>query len=127
MSISPAEPFEDQERRPAAPARPPAGGPEGPWEPAKIKWFDKLRGFGFANVFGSADDVFIHMEVLRQSSISDLQAGEGVAVRIREGPRGRMVSEIKPWESARPGGGRSSGEAGRPLLNEDLPGGDDPE
>ncbi len=30
-----------------------------------MKWFDKAKGFGFANVFGQKADVFLHIEVLR--------------------------------------------------------------
>ena len=78
--------------------------PASPLEPARVKWFDKLRGFGFVNVFGSTEDVFIHMEVLRQSRLVDLQAGEAVAIRIRQGPRGKMVYDIQPWESGLPAG-----------------------
>ena len=37
-----------------------------PLEPARIKWFDKTKGFGFANVFGSNDDIFLHLEIMRQ-------------------------------------------------------------
>ncbi|TKA93773.1 cold shock domain-containing protein, partial [Cereibacter changlensis] len=29
----------------------------------RVKWFDKGKGFGFANVFGRPEDVFIHVEV----------------------------------------------------------------
>ena len=29
-----------------------------PLEPARVKWFDKGKGFGFANVFGKSEDVF---------------------------------------------------------------------
>lgn len=72
---------------------------DGQFRPARIKWFDKTRGFGFVTIFGSATDVFVHMETLRQCHISDLQAGEAVAVRVAEGPRGKMVAEIRPWES----------------------------
>ncbi len=71
----------------------------GPFLPARIKWFDKTRGFGFVTIFGNPMDVFVHMETLRQCLISDLQAGEAVAVRTGEGPRGKMVTEIRPWES----------------------------
>ncbi len=68
--------------------------------PARVKWFDKQRGFGFVNVFGSADDVFIHMEVLRNCGLSDLQAGEAISVRIASGPRGKLVAEVQPWDFA---------------------------
>lgn len=69
-------------------------------EPARVKWFDKAKGFGFANVFGRPEDVFIHIEVLRRSGLADLQPGEALAVRVIEGKRGRMALEVSAWESA---------------------------
>ncbi|MDO9525644.1 MAG: cold shock domain-containing protein [Gemmobacter sp.] len=69
-------------------------------EPARVKWFDKAKGFGFANVFSRAEDVFVHVEVLRQSGLADLQAGEAVGLRIIEGKRGRMAVQVLSWESA---------------------------
>ncbi len=69
-------------------------------EPARVKWFDKGKGFGFANVFGRSEDVFIHVEVLRHSGFADLQAGEAVALRIVEGKRGRMAVQVISWETA---------------------------
>lgn len=69
-------------------------------EPARVKWFDKGKGFGFANVFGRPDDVFIHAEVLRVSGFADLGAGEAVALRIIEGRRGRMAVQVVSWEAA---------------------------
>lgn len=71
-----------------------------PLEPARVKWFDKGKGFGFANVFGRAEDVFIHIEVLRGSGFADLVAGEAVALRIVEGKRGRMAAQVASWETA---------------------------
>ncbi|KUF11620.1 cold-shock protein [Pseudoponticoccus marisrubri] len=69
-------------------------------EPARVKWFDKSKGFGFANVFGKSEDVFIHIEVLRRSGLSDLQPGEALAIRVIDGRRGRMAMEVNAWESA---------------------------
>ncbi|MBE2275886.1 MAG: cold shock domain-containing protein [Rhodobacteraceae bacterium] len=71
-----------------------------PMEPARVKWFDKSKGFGFANVFGRPEDVFIHVEVLRVSGLADLVSGEAVALRIVEGRRGRMAVQVLSWESA---------------------------
>ena len=71
-----------------------------PLEPARVKWFDKIKGFGFANVYGRSEDVFIHIEVLRRSGFADLQAGEAVCLRIFEGERGRMAAQVCAWESA---------------------------
>ncbi len=70
-----------------------------PLEPARVKWFDKAKGFGFANVFGKSDDVFIHIEVLRRSGLADLQPGEALAIRVIDGKRGRMATEVNAWEA----------------------------
>lgn len=70
-----------------------------PLQPARVKWFDKAKGFGFANAFGSAKDIFIHVEVLRRSGLSDLLPGEALALRAIESDRGHMAVEVHPWES----------------------------
>ncbi|MEP5732602.1 MAG: cold shock domain-containing protein [Sulfitobacter sp.] len=70
-----------------------------PLEPARVKWFDKAKGFGFANIFGKPEDVFVHIEVLRLSGLSDLQPGEALALRVMTGKRGNMAVEVQAWEN----------------------------
>jgi len=83
-----------------------------PLLPARVKWFDKAKGFGFANVFADKADVFLHIEVLRHSGFSDLAVGEAIALRVVDGRRGLMAAQILSWERAvtearlvQPGGG----------------------
>lgn len=71
-----------------------------PLRPARVKWFDKSKGFGFANIFGLSDDVFLHIEVLRFSGFADLAVGEAICLRVIEGPRGLMAAQIASWDSA---------------------------
>ncbi|WP_238941470.1 cold shock protein [Jannaschia sp. Os4] len=77
-----------------------AAEPGTPIEPARVKWYDRGKGFGFANVFGQAGDVFIHAEVLRRFGLAELAPGEAVCVRTRDGQRGRLAVEVRPWEYA---------------------------
>ena len=72
----------------------------GPLEPARVKWFDKQKGFGFVNIFGNPEDVFVHMDTVRRCGFQDLASGEGMAVRTFRGPRGLMVAELRLWETA---------------------------
>ncbi len=69
-------------------------------QPARVKWFDRQKGFGFANLFGRGGDVFLHVEVLRRSGFADLAAGEAIALRVVDGKRGLMAAEVLAWDRA---------------------------
>ena len=72
--------------------------PGGPFRPVTVKWFSRVKGYGFVTEGEGTDDIFLHMEVVRAAGLGELAPGDPLEVSYGAGPKGRMAVAVRPLQ-----------------------------
>lgn len=65
--------------------------------PARVRWYDKQKGFGFVNLCGDDEDYLLNADTLCRGGLASVDSGEAIGVYVQEGVENTIVVQAAPW------------------------------
>jgi CspA family cold shock protein len=60
-----------------------------------VKWFNNAKGYGFLNVDGVEEDIFVHYSSILEDGFKTLKADEDVEFELHRGPKGLHATDVE--------------------------------
>jgi CspA family cold shock protein len=59
-----------------------------------VKWFSRVKGYGFISPDGGEKDVFVHYSAITGDGYRNLEEGQRVEFSIEDTPKGPQAAEV---------------------------------
>ncbi|NIM48895.1 MAG: cold shock domain-containing protein [Gemmatimonadales bacterium] len=60
----------------------------------KVKWFNDAKGYGFIELEGGGEDVFVHFSAIQMDGFRTLVEGQEVELEVESGEKGQFASNV---------------------------------
>jgi len=59
-----------------------------------VKWFSRVKGYGFISPDGGEKDVFVHFSAITGDGYRNLEEGQRVEFSVEDSPKGPQATQV---------------------------------